>query len=70
MEHVDCSTEENNMNPKLVKFLSQPGSIGLHPVIRIINNDLPSSIKEFLDGIFACVRNLLPECDRLLALRP
>ena len=68
--HADDSTKEDDVNAKLVEFLRQPRPVGLHPIIRIINDDLPSSIEEPLDGIFACVRNLPPKFDRLIALRP
>ena len=58
------------MNIKLVKFLRQPRPVGLHTIIRIINDDLSSPIEEPLDGIFACVRDLSPKFDRLVAFRP
>jgi len=66
---ADDSTKEDDVNVKLVKFLSQPRPIGLHAIVRIINNDLSSSIEESFDCIFACVRDLSPKRDRLLALR-
>ena len=68
--YEDGSTKEDDVNAELVEFLSQSCPIGLHTIICIINNDLPSSIEEFLDGIFACVCNLFPERHRLFALRP
>jgi len=58
------------MDVKLVEFLRQPRPVGLHTIIGIINDDLPSSIEEPLDSIFTCVRNLSPKLDRLFALRP
>jgi len=67
---ADDSTKEDDVNVKLVEFLCQPRPVGLHTIIRIIDDDLSSSIEEPLDGIFACVRNLPPEFDRLFALRP
>jgi hypothetical protein len=70
MGGTDGSTKEDDVNVKLVKFLSQPRPVGLHAIIRIINDDLSSSIEELLDGIFTSIRNLFPKCDRLLALRP
>jgi hypothetical protein len=54
----DESTKENDVNSELVEFLGQPRPICFHTVIRVVNDDLPSPIEEFLDGIFACVRNL------------
>jgi len=58
------------MNTEFIKFLSQPRPVGLHAVVRIINDDLSSSIEELLDGIFTSIGDLFPECNRLLALRP
>jgi len=58
------------MNAKFVKFLGQSRPVGLHAVIRIINDDLSSSIEEFLNGIFTSIRDLFPKRNRLLALRP
>jgi len=66
----DDSTKEDDVNVKLVEFLRQPRPVSLHTIIRIINDDLSSSIEEPLDGIFACVRNLSPKFDRLITLRP
>lgn len=51
------------MDAEFVEFLSQSGPICFNAVVRIVNDYLSSSIEEFLDGIFTCVRNLLPERD-------
>ena len=67
---MDGSTEEDDVDVKLVKLLSQPRPIGLHTVIRIVNDDLSSPIEESLDSVFTGVRNLFSKCDRLLALCP
>lgn len=70
MGQTNDRTKEDDVNVKFVKLLSQSCSIGLHAVIRIINDDLPSTVEELLDGVFTSVRNLLPKCDRLLTLLP
>lgn len=60
---MDDSTKEDDVDAKLVKFLGQPRSIGLHAVIRIINDNLSSSVEEFLNGVFTSIRNLPPKRD-------
>ena len=67
---VEVGTEEDDVNVKFIKFLSQPRSICFHTVIRVINDDLSSPIEKFLDGVLTGICNLFPKCNGLLALCP
>lgn len=67
---VGAGTEEDDVNAELIEFLSQPRSICFDTVIRVINDDLSSTIEKFLDSVLTGIRNLFPKSNGFLALRP